>query len=255
MSDEVLLSVKGLKKNFGNLAVLKGVDLDVHKGEKIVIIGASGCGKSTFLRCINCLEDPSDGAIMFEGENLADMSVDINIHRQKIGMVFQQFNLFNNYTILDNIMLVPLTVAKKNIKNRKLLSEKKIEIEEKAHSLLKRIGLDDKALCYPSVLSGGQKQRVAIVRALAMEPKVMLFDEPTSALDPEMVGEVLNLMKDLAISGMTMLIVTHEMSFARQVADRVVFMDDGKIAEEGSPENIFDNPVNAHLQSFLKKVL
>lgn len=255
MSDEVLLSVKGLKKNFGNLAVLKGVDLDVHKGEKIVIIGASGCGKSTFLRCINCLEDPSDGQIMFEGENLADMSVDINIHRQKIGMVFQQFNLFNNYTILDNIMLVPLTVAKKNIKNRKLLSEKKIEIEEKAHSLLKRIGLDDKALCYPSVLSGGQKQRVAIVRALAMEPKVMLFDEPTSALDPEMVGEVLNLMKDLATSGMTMLIVTHEMSFARQVADRVVFMDNGKIAEEGSPENIFDNPVNAHLQSFLKKVL
>ena len=255
MSDEVLLSVKGLKKNFGNLAVLKGVDLDVHKGEKIVIIGASGCGKSTFLRCINCLEDPSDGQIMFEGENLADMSVDINIHRQKIGMVFQQFNLFNNYTILDNIMLVPLTVAKKNIKNRKLLSEKKIEIEEKAYSLLKRIGLDDKALCYPSVLSGGQKQRVAIVRALAMEPKVMLFDEPTSALDPEMVGEVLNLMKDLATSGMTMLIVTHEMSFARQVADRVVFMDDGKIAEEGSPENIFDNPVNAHLQSFLKKVL
>ena len=255
MSDEVLLSVKGLKKNFGNLAVLKGVDLDVHKGEKIVIIGASGCGKSTFLRCINCLEDPSDGQIMFEGENLADMSVDINIHRQKIGMVFQQFNLFNNYTILDNIMLVPLTVAKKNIKNRKLLSEKKIEIEEKAHSLLKRIGLDDKALCYPSVLSGGQKQRVAIVRALAMEPKVMLFDEPTSALDPEMVGEVLNLMKDLATYGMTMLIVTHEMSFARQVADRVVFMDNGKIAEEGSPENIFDNPVNAHLQSFLKKVL
>ena len=255
MSDEVLLCVKGLKKNFGNLAVLKGVDLDVHKGEKIVIIGASGCGKSTFLRCINCLEDPSDGQIMFEGENLADMSVDINIHRQKIGMVFQQFNLFNNYTILDNIMLVPLTVAKKNIKNRKLLGEKKIEIEETAHSLLKRIGLDDKALCYPSVLSGGQKQRVAIVRALAMEPKVMLFDEPTSALDPEMVGEVLNLMKDLATSGMTMLIVTHEMSFARQVADRVVFMDNGKIAEEGSPENIFDNPVNAHLQSFLKKVL
>ena len=255
MSDEVLLSVKGLKKNFGNLAVLKGVDLDVHKGEKIVIIGASGCGKSTFLRCINCLEDPSDGQIMFEGENLADMRVDINIHRQKIGMVFQQFNLFNNYTILDNIMLVPLTVAKKNIKNRKLLSEKKIEIEEKAHSLLKRIGLDDKALCYPSVLSGGQKQRVAIVRALAMEPKVMLFDEPTSALDPEMVGEVLNLMKGLATYGMTMLIVTHEMSFARQVADRVVFMDDGKIAEEGSPENIFDNPVNARLQSFLKKVL
>ena len=255
MSDEVLLSVKGLKKNFGNLAVLKGVDLDVHKGEKIVIIGASGCGKSTFLRCINCLEDPSDGVIMFEGENLADMSVDINIHRQKIGMVFQQFNLFNNYTILDNIMLVPLTVAKKNIKNRKLLSEKKIEIEEKAHSLLKRIGLDDKALCYPSVLSGGQKQRVAIVRVLALEPKVMLFDEPTSAFDRETVGEVLNLMKGLATYGMTMLIVTHEMSFARQVADRVVFMDDGKIAEEGSPENIFDNPVNAHLQSFLKKVL
>lgn len=255
MSDEVLLSVKGLKKNFGSLSVLKGVDLEVHKGEKIVIIGASGCGKSTFLRCINCLEDPDGGEIMFEGVNLADMKVDINVHRQKIGMVFQQFNLFNNYTILDNITLVPLTVAKKKKKSDKPFSVVKKEIEEKAHTLLKRIGLDDKASCYPSVLSGGQKQRVAIVRALAMEPKVMLFDEPTSALDPEMVGEVLSLMKGLADYGMTMLIVTHEMSFAREVADRVVFMDEGRIAEEGSSKDIFDNPKNEHLKSFLKKVL
>ena len=252
---EEIIRIENLVKSFGSLEVLKDINLSIHPKEVVTIVGASGSGKSTLLRCINLLEEPDSGHIYFEDEDLTSLDTDINKLREDIGMVFQQFNLFNNYTILDNIMLVPLTVAKKNIKNRKLLGEKKIEIEGKAHSLLKRIGLDDKALCYPSVLSGGQKQRVAIVRALAMEPKVMLFDEPTSALDPEMVGEVLNLMKDLATSGMTMLIVTHEMSFARQVADRVVFMDNGKIAEEGSPENIFDNPVNAHLQSFLKKVL
>ena len=236
MSDEVLLSVKGLKKNFGNLAVLKGVDLDVHKGEKIVIIGASGCGKSTFLRCINCLEDPSDGQIMFEGENLADMSVDINIHRQKIGMVFQQFNLFNNYTILDNIMLVPLTVAKKNIKNRKLLGEKKIEIEGKAHSLLKRIGLDDKALCYPSVLSGGQKQRIAIARALIRNPQILILDEATSALDNVSEYHVQKAIES-SIKGRTTFIVAHRLSTIRS-ADRIVCMDKGEIAETGTYEEL-----------------
>lgn len=277
MNDEVLISISGLKKNFGSLEVLKGVSLDVHKGEKIVIIGASGCGKSTFLRCINCLEDPSGGSIIFEGENLADMKVDINVHRQKIGMVFQQFNLFGNYNIIENMMLVPLTIEKKkkrkairkqlfsfktynhlasNIKEIKAdYKNTKVELEKKAHTLLKRIGLDDKALSYPSVLSGGQKQRVAIARALLMEPKVMLFDEPTSALDPEMVGEVLSLMKELADSGMTMLIVTHEMSFAREVADTVVFMDEGVIKEKGTPAEIFDHPQNDKLQSFLHKVL
>ena len=253
MSDEILLKVRGLKKKFGDLEVLKGVDLDVHKSEKIVIIGASGCGKSTFLRCINCLEDPTDGEVFFEGVNLTDMSVDINVHRQKIGMVFQQFNLFNNYTVLENIMLVPLIVAKKK-KDIDFTKAKKI-IEEKARFLLKRIGLDDKADCYPSVLSGGQKQRIAIVRALAMEPKVMLFDEPTSALDPEMVGEVLSLMKGLADVGMTMLIVTHEMSFAKNIADKVVFMNEGKIGEEGTPQQIFEHPQSDALKSFLKKVL
>ena len=212
---EEIIRIENLVKSFGSLEVLKDINLSIHPKEVVTIVGASGSGKSTLLRCINLLEEPDSGHIYFEDEDLTSLDTDINKLREDIGMVFQQFNLFNNYTILDNIMLVPLTVAKKNIKNRKLLSEKKIEIEEKAHSLLKRIGLDDKALCYPSVLSGGQKQRVAIVRALAMEPKVMLFDEPTSALDPEMVGEVLNLMKDLATSGMTMLIVTHEMSFAR----------------------------------------
>lgn len=277
MNDEVLIKVENLKKNFGSLEVLKGVSLDVHKGEKIVIIGPSGCGKSTFLRCINCLEDPSGGAIIFEGVNLTDMKVDINVHRQKIGMVFQQFNLFGNYNIIENMMLVPLTIEKKK-KNKairkQLVSFKtynhlhsnikaikgdfkktKKELEEKAHTLLKRIGLDDKATVYPSVLSGGQKQRVAIARALLMEPKVMLFDEPTSALDPEMVGEVLSLMKELAVSGMTMLIVTHEMSFAREVADTVVFMDEGVIKEKGAPLEIFDSPKDEKLKAFLRKVL
>ena len=268
MNDEVLLSVAGLKKSFGNNEVLKGIDIDVHKGEVIAVIGPSGCGKSTFLRCLNCMEDPSDGTIMFEGENLADMNVDINVHRQKIGMVFQQFNLFNNKTVLQNIMLAPVTIGKKQLsktkrknfwckignlfrpktKKKELLTIQKTaaqiksEAEENALNLLKRIGLEDKANVYPSTLSGGQKQRIAIVRALAMNPKVMLFDEPTSALDPEMVGEVLDLMRKLAEDGMTMVIVTHEMGFAREVASRVLFIDGGVIAEEASPAEFFGNP-------------
>ena len=280
-SDEVLLSVRGLKKSFGDNEVLKGVDLDVRNGEKIAILGPSGCGKSTFLRCLNCMEDPTGGSIYFEGEDLADMRVDINIHRQKIGMVFQNFNLFNNLTVLKNITLAPVLIAKKKrakaksvnfwrklanlfrkTENKKPLEDEgktandiKAEAEEKAHKLLERIGLDDKANVYPSTLSGGQKQRIAIVRALAMEPKVMLFDEPTSALDPEMVGEVLDLMKQLADDGMTMVIVTHEMNFAREVATRVLFMDGGVIAEENTPEEFFANPQSPRLKEFLSKVL
>lgn len=280
-NDEVLLSVRGLKKSFGDNEVLKGVDLDVGNGEKIAILGPSGCGKSTFLRCLNCMEDPTGGSIYFEGEDLADMRVDINIHRQKIGMVFQNFNLFNNLTVLKNITLAPVLIAKKkrakaksvNFRRKianlfrkaenkkpledegKTVNEIKAEAEEKAHKLLERIGLDDKANVYPSTLSGGQKQRIAIVRALAMEPKVMLFDEPTSALDPEMVGEVLDLMKQLADDGMTMVIVTHEMNFAREVATRVLFMDGGVIAEENTPEEFFANPQSPRLKEFLSKVL
>lgn len=280
-SDEVLLSVRGLKKSFGDNEVLKGVDLDVRNGEKIAILGPSGCGKSTFLRCLNCMEDPTGGSIYFEGEDLADMRVDINIHRQKIGMVFQNFNLFNNLTVLKNITLAPVLIAKKKrakaksvnfwrkianlfrkTENKKPLEDEgktandiKAEAEEKAHKLLERIGLDDKANVYPSTLSGGQKQRIAIVRALAMEPKVMLFDEPTSALDPEMVGEVLDLMKQLADDGMTMVIVTHEMNFAREVATRVLFMDGGVIADENTPEEFFANPQSPRLKEFLSKVL
>ena len=280
-SDEVLLSVRGLKKSFGDNEVLKGVDLDVRNGEKIAILGPSGCGKSTFLRCLNCMEDPTGGSIYFDGEDLADMRVDINIHRQKIGMVFQNFNLFNNLTVLKNITLAPVLIAKKKrakaksvnfwrkianlfrkTENKKPLEDEgktandiKAEAEEKAHKLLERIGLDDKANVYPSTLSGGQKQRIAIVRALAMEPKVMLFDEPTSALDPEMVGEVLDLMKQLADDGMTMVIVTHEMNFAREVAPRVLFMDGGVIAEENTPEEFFANPQSPRLKEFLSKVL
>ena len=277
----MLLSVRGLKKSFGDNEVLKGVDLDVRNGEKIAILGPSGCGKSTFLRCLNCMEDPTGGSIYFEGEDLADMRVDINIHRQKIGMVFQNFNLFNNLTVLKNITLAPVLIAKKKrakaksvnfwrkianlfrkTENKKPLEDEsktandiKAEAEEKAHKLLERIGLDDKANVYPSTLSGGQKQRIAIVRALAMEPKVMLFDEPTSALDPEMVGEVLDLMKQLADDGMTMVIVTHEMNFAREVATRVLFMDGGVIAEENTPEEFFANPQSPRLKEFLSKVL
>ena len=277
--NETVLSVKGLKKKFGDLEVLRGLDLDVQNGEQIAIIGPSGCGKSTFLRCINCMEDPTDGVIMFEGENLVDMKVDINVHRQKIGMVFQQFNLFNNKTVIENIMLAPIYVGVKNLKATKrknffikilnLFAKEKKELlpiettaaqirekaKENAMSLLRRIGLEEKANVYPSTLSGGQKQRIAIVRALAMNPKVILFDEPTSALDPEMVGEVLDLMKQLAKEGMTMIIVTHEMGFAREVADRVLFIDEGQIKEEGSPEELFKNPKDERLKEFLSKVL
>ena len=259
MEKQLILSVKNLTKKFGDTQVLKGIDLDVYEGDVVAIIGPSGCGKSTFLRCVNCLEDPSGGSIMFDGEDLADMKVDINIHRQKIGMVFQQFNLFNNLCVLDNITLAPITVAKKNKaalrKQGKTVADVKAEAEKRAMELLKAIGLEDKAAAFPSQISGGQKQRVAIVRALAMNPKVILFDEPTSALDPEMVGEVLDVMKALAAEGMTMVVVTHEMAFAREVASRVIFMDGGVIVEEGTPEEIFEHPKSERLQTFLAKVL
>ena len=261
--NSVILSIRGLKKSFGELEVLKGVDLDIKHGEKIVLLGPSGCGKSTLLRCINCMEDPTGGSIFFRGEDIADMKVDINKHREHIGMVFQQFNLFNNKTVIENIMLAPVYVGLRELrKNKKNKAENKktkadviAEAREKALELLRRIGLEDKADVYPSTLSGGQKQRVAIVRALAMNPDVILFDEPTSALDPEMVKEVLELIKSLADSGMTMVIVTHEMGFAREVANRIMFIDDGMIAEEGSPEDIFEHPKSERLQSFLSKVL
>ncbi len=278
-STEPILSVKGLTKDFGETKVLKGIDLDIKSGEHIAIIGPSGCGKSTFLRCINCMEDPSGGSIIFEGVDIADMKVDINAHRERIGMVFQQFNLFNNKTVIENIMLAPVYVGKRNLARQKrhnfftkltniFRKEKKELVEittsneqivkearEKAEKLLLRIGLSEKADAYPSTLSGGQKQRIAIVRALAMNPKVILFDEPTSALDPEMVGEVLELMKSLADEGMTMVVVTHEMGFAREVADRVLFMDEGVVKEQGSPEEVFGNPKNPRLRDFLAKVL
>lgn len=242
---EVLIEVKGLKKNFGSLEVLKGVDLKITKGEVAAIIGPSGSGKSTFLRCLNRLEEPSGGQIIFEGTDICSPEVDINMHRQKMGMVFQQFNLFNHLSILENI-----TIGPKMVKN---LDE--ATANEQAMKLLARVGLEDKAYEYPSRLSGGQKQRIAIVRALAMEPDVMLFDEPTSALDPEMVGEVLEVMKDLADEGSTMIVVTHEMGFAQKVADRVIFMDEGQILEEGEPEKIFNEPENPRTQDFLSKVL
>ena len=250
---DIILSTRGLCKSFGNLEVLQGLDLDVADGEKIAILGPSGCGKSTFLRCLNCMEDPTGGSIFFNGVDIADMSVNINEHREKIGMVFQQFNLFNNMTVLENIMFAPVyTRTKRDKKNKKQIKEEEFA---RALELLARIGLEDKANVYPSTLSGGQKQRVAIVRALAMNPKVILFDEPTSALDPEMVGEVLDLMKTLAKEGMTMVIVTHEMGFAREVADRILFMDGGKIVEQGPPSEIFDNPQHPRLKDFLSKVL
>ena len=279
MEKKKVLSVQKLCKSFDNIQVLKGLDLDVYEGDVVAIIGPSGCGKSTFLRCINCMEDPTGGSIIFNGEDLADMKVDINVHRQKIGMVFQQFNLFNNLDVLSNITLAPITIAKKklnkikrqNFKNKilnlfrkqkvemtpitKTLSEIREEAETRAYDLLRRIGLEDKAKVYPSTLSGGQKQRIAIVRALAMEPDVMLFDEPTSALDPEMVGEVLNVMTNLAKEGMTMVVVTHEMGFAKEVANRVIFIDDGVIVEEAAPQEFFSNPKNPRLKDFLSKVL
>ena len=250
-----MIDVIDLTKVYGKLVVLDGITETIHEGERVVVLGPSGSGKSTFLRCLNCMEDPSSGSIIFDGEDLADFKVDINRHRQKMGMVFQQFNLFNNMTVLENITLAPLHIGLKKIKGRAARAAFKAEVVENAHRLLQRIGLDDWADKYPSTLSGGQKQRVAIVRALAMNPKVILFDEPTSALDPEMVGEVLDLIKQLAHEGMTMVIVTHEMGFAREVASRVLFMDGGKIVEQGTPEEVFDHPKHPRLQDFLSKVL
>lgn len=240
-----MIEVKNLKISFGKLNVLKDVSINIQKGEKIVIIGPSGSGKSTFLRCLNRLETPDGGQILFEGNDLTDPKTDLDLCRQKMGMVFQHFNLFPHLTVLQNITLAPVTL--------KLKTEE--EAKSEAMQLLERIGLPDKANVYPSTLSGGQKQRIAIVRSLAMYPDVMLFDEPTSALDPEMVGEVLEVMKDLARDGMTMVVVTHEMGFAREVADRVLFMNEGYIEEEGTPDKIFQHPKSERLQQFFKSIL
>lgn len=244
-TDNVLIKVDNLCKSFENVDVLKGINAEIHKGDVIVVIGASGSGKSTFLRCLNRLEEPTGGKIYFEGTDITDPSVNINVHRQKMGMVFQQFNLFPHMTVLKNLTLGPI----------KLLKKSKAEAEKRAMELLERVGLVDRATAYPSQLSGGQKQRIAIVRALCMEPDVMLFDEPTSALDPEMVGEVLEVMKQLAKEGMTMVVVTHEMGFAREVGTSVVFVDDGVIVEQGEPKEFFENPKNQRLKDFLSKVL
>lgn len=243
--NENIIKVRGLKKSFENNEVLKGIDIDINRGDVLCVIGASGSGKSTFLRCLNLLENPTGGSIFFEGVDLMDKNVDLNLHRQKMGMVFQQFNLFPHLTILKNLTIAPTML--KGISTE--------EAEAKALKLLDRVGLADRAGDYPNMLSGGQKQRVAIVRALCMEPNVMLFDEPTSALDPEMVGEVLDVMKELASEGMTMIVVTHEMGFAREVANRVIFLDEGVIAEEAPPAELFENPKCERLKSFLSKVL
>jgi len=274
-----VIDVIDLRKSFGGLEVLKGITTTIKAGEKVAIVGPSGSGKSTFLRCLNCMEDPTSGSVIFDGVDIADMKVDINIHRRKMGMVFQQFNLFNNKTVIDNIMLAPVHIKTHDLrikkiknffikinnifsKNKKELyeinttpAEIKKEARENALRLLRRIGLEDKANVYPSTLSGGQKQRIAIIRALAMNPEVMLFDEPTSALDPEMVGEVLDLIRKLADEGMTMVIVTHEMGFAREVATRVLFMDEGMILEDSTPDKFFSNPENPRAREFLSKVL
>ena len=242
---EVMITVDGLQKSFGRVDVLKGINAEIKKGDVIVVIGPSGSGKSTFLRCLNRLEEPSGGHIYFDGVDITDKKVNINIHRQKMGMVFQQFNLFPHMTVLRNMTIGPM----------KLLGKSKTEAEEKALTLLNRVGLGDRADAYPSQLSGGQKQRVAIVRALCMDPEVMLFDEPTSALDPEMVGEVLEVMKELAQEGMTMVVVTHEMGFAREVGTDIVFIDQGVIIEQGPPKEFFENPKNPRLRDFLSKVL
>ena len=274
-----MIDVINLKKSFGETEVLKDISVTINKGDIVVVLGPSGSGKSTFLRCLNCMEDPTGGSIIFNGVDIADIKVDINIHRRHMGMVFQHFNLFNNKTVIQNIMLAPVYVKcqelrknkRKNIKIRikNLFSNQKEELipittskaeiqkeaKEQAMNLLKRIGLEDKADVYPSTLSGGQKQRVAIVRSLAMNPDVILFDEPTSALDPEMVGEVLDLMKALAKEGMTMIIVTHEMGFAKEVANRILFMDEGYILESGSPKEFFEHPKSDRAKEFLSKVL
>ncbi len=244
-NSDIMISIRGLKKSFKDLEVLDGIDIDIKRGEVIAIIGPSGCGKSTFLRCINHLEEPTGGEIFIDGININDKKVDINKQRQKMMMVFQNFNLFPHMTILKNLTIGPMELKKMS----------KEEAEKKAMELLARVGLSDKVNAYPNQLSGGQKQRVAICRALAMEPEAILFDEPTSALDPEMVGEVLDVMKGLAGSGITMICVTHEMGFAREVASRVVFFDQGKIAESGTPEEVFTNPKNQRLKDFLSKVL
>lgn len=244
-TDNTLIKVENLIKNFGDIKVLKGIDTEIKRGEVVVIIGASGSGKSTFLRCLNRLEESSGGSIYFNDVDITDEKVNINLHRQKMGMVFQHFNLFPHMTVLKNMTSAPM----------KLLKFSKQDAEAKAMELLKKVGLEDRADAYPSQLSGGQKQRVAIVRALCMDPEVMLFDEPTSALDPEMVGEVLGVMKNLAEDGMTMAVVTHEMGFAREVADRVLFIDEGIIMEEGTPEEVFGNPKSPRLKDFLSKVI
>ena len=247
MSADAILSVRNLEKHFdgGKLKALCGITTDIQRGEVVCVIGPSGSGKSTFLRCLNLLEQPTSGQVLFEGTDITDPTVDINLHRRKIGMVFQHFNLFPHMTVLRNMTIAP----------EKLLKKSEEEAEKKALALLERVNLKDRAGAYPSQLSGGQKQRVAIVRALCMDPEVMLFDEPTSALDPEMVGEVLDVMRELAKSGMTMVCVTHEMGFAREVADRVLFLDEGIILEQGTPEQIFNHPQNPRTQDFLKKVL
>ena len=275
-----MIDVINLEKHFGDNEVLRGIDVTTNKGDIVVVIGPSGSGKSTFLRCLNCMEDPTGGQIIFNGVDIADMKVNINVHRRHMGMVFQHFNLFQNKTVIQNIMLAPVYLQCQDLrkdkrynrwtkftnifrgKNKKELRQIttdvatiKREAKENAMSLLKRIGLEDKADAYPSTLSGGQKQRVAIVRSLAMNPDVILFDEPTSALDPEMVGEVLDLMKALAKEGMTMVIVTHEMGFAKEVATNVIFIDEGKILESGEPKEFFGNPKNPRLKEFLSKVL
>lgn len=245
INGEVLIKVEGLEKAFGKFHALNGISEEIRKGEVVVIVGPSGSGKSTFLRSLNLLEEPTGGHIYFEGVDITDKKVDIDKHRQKMGMVFQHFNLFPHKTILENITLAPI----------KLLNKKKEEAEAEAMQLLKRVGLEAKANSYPSQLSGGQKQRIAIVRSLAMNPDVMLFDEPTSALDPEMVGEVLELMKQLAHDGMTMVVVTHEMGFAKEVADRVLFVDEGRVKEQAEPQEFFANPKDERLREFLSKVL
>ena len=246
MKDNALISVRGLEKSFGkDIQVLKGIDIDIFKGDVVVVLGPSGSGKSTFLRCLNRLEEPTGGHIFFEGPDITDPKVNINVHRQKMGMVFQQFNLFPHKTVIDNLTMAPV----------KLLGKSKDEAKKDAMDLLERVGLAEKANAYPNQLSGGQKQRIAIVRALAMNPDVLLFDEPTSALDPEMVGEVLDVMKELAKAGMTMVVVTHEIGFAKEVATDVVFIDDGVIKEKNNPQEFFNNPQDDRLKEFLSKVL